>query len=117
MLNHCAERNNKLISEYTLATLCDLSNAFDVISHKIILQKLNNYGIRGITNKWFENYISQRTQYVELDNCKSSTKDTNKDQAINWYHLGGGGGQRFVMFFGYIYVSKARKYMMDVSGV
>ena len=75
LLNHCAERNNKIISEYTLATLCDLSKAFDVISHKILLQKLNNYGIRGIANKWFENYLSQRTQYVEFDNCKSSTKD------------------------------------------
>ena len=75
LLNHCAERNNKLISEYTLATLCDLSKAFDVISHKILLQKLNNYGIRGIANKWFENYLSQRTQYVEFDNCRSSMKD------------------------------------------
>ena len=35
-------------------------------------------------------------------------------QDTNWYHLG---GQRFVMFFGDIYVSKARKYMMDFSGV
>ena len=66
-----------LISKYynTLATLCDLSNAFDVISHTILLQKLINYGIRGIANKWFENYLSQRTQYVELGNCKSSTQD------------------------------------------
>ena len=24
LLNHCAERNNKLISEYTLATICDV---------------------------------------------------------------------------------------------
>ena len=39
-----------------------------------------------------------------------SAQDTN---LANWYHLG---GQRFVMFFGYIYVSKARKYMMDFSG-
>ena len=69
LLNHCAERNNKLISAYTLTTLCD------VISHTILLPTFNNYGIRGIANKWFENYLSQRTQYIEFDNCKSSTKD------------------------------------------
>ena len=75
LLNHCAETNNTSISEYTLATLCDLPKAFDVISHNILFQKLHDYGIRGIANKWFGNHLSNRTQYVELDNCKSSTKD------------------------------------------
>ena len=46
-----------------------------MISHTFFLQKFNNYGIRGIANKWFENYLSNRTQYVEIDNYKSSTKD------------------------------------------
>ena len=29
LLNHCAEHTNKNIPEFTLAVLCDLSNAFD----------------------------------------------------------------------------------------
>ena len=71
-LNHCAEANNKPHSEYTLAVLCDLSKAFDVIDHKILLHKLENYGIRGIPNKWLENYLTNRQQFVQFENHKSS---------------------------------------------
>ena len=50
----------------------DLSNAFDTLDHIILIDKLHYYGIRGILLMWFENYLSQRTQYVEVDNFKSS---------------------------------------------
>jgi hypothetical protein len=58
-----------------VATLCDLFKAFDVICHKILLQKLNNYGIIDIANTLFENYLSDRTQYVELGNSKFSLRE------------------------------------------
>ena len=74
LVNHCAETSNKTNSKCTLATLFNLSKAFDVISHKSLLQKLNNYGIRGIANKRFEHYLSDRTKYVELGNSKSSLR-------------------------------------------
>jgi hypothetical protein len=47
---------------------------FSVIGpkHKILLHKLNTYGIRGIINRWFENYLSNRTQFMELEGNKSS---------------------------------------------
>ena len=44
----------------------DLSKAYDVLDHKILLDKLNAYGIRGITNKWMESYLTNRKQFVEL---------------------------------------------------
>ncbi len=58
LLNHCAEANNKQPKEHTLAIYCDLSKVFDVINHKILLHKLIHYGLRGIVNKWFQNYLS-----------------------------------------------------------
>ena len=33
LLNPCAHTSNTINPEYTLATLCDISKAFDVISH------------------------------------------------------------------------------------
>ena len=37
----------------------------------ILLSKLDAYGIRGIPLKWFQSYLSNRKQYVELDGVKS----------------------------------------------
>ena len=50
----------------------DLSKAFDTLDDTILFDKLSYYGIRGISLMWFENYLSQRTKYVEIDNFKSS---------------------------------------------
>ena len=36
----------------------DLSKACDVLDHRLLLDKLNVYGIRGIANKWMESYLS-----------------------------------------------------------
>ena len=59
--------------KYTLALFLDLSKAFDTIDHNILLQKLNFYGIRGTAQKWIENYLSGRMQYVEYSGVKSQS--------------------------------------------
>ena len=70
LINHCAEADNKHNPEYTLAVFCDLSKAFDVIHHKIFLHKLKIYGIRGLANDWCTIYLSNKTQFVEIDLSK-----------------------------------------------
>jgi hypothetical protein len=46
-----------------------------VINHKILLHKLRSYGIRGIANKWFENYLFDRSQFVEFESNTSMKRN------------------------------------------
>ena len=69
-INSAVEKN-----ETTIGIFLDLSEAFDTIDHKILLYKLEHYGFRGVVLEWFKNYLSNRTQYVSYNNCKSSLRD------------------------------------------
>ncbi len=51
---------------YCLGVFLDLRNAFDVCSHEILLKKLKKMGIQGTTHKWFESYLSNRTQCIDI---------------------------------------------------
>ena len=48
----------------------DLKKAFDTVDHQILLLKLQAYGIRGLTLKWFISYWDKRTQICILNNFK-----------------------------------------------
>ena len=60
---------NKNIS---IAIFLDLSKAFDTLDHKILLYKLNYYGITNTELQWFSSYLTNRSQYVEFNNAKSN---------------------------------------------
>ena len=62
---------------YTVALYLDLSKAFDTISREMLIHKLSVYGFRGITNSFLSSYLSDRKQYVNIGNHKSSTESIN----------------------------------------
>ena len=47
----------------------DLKKAFDTVDHELLVEKLNVqvYYIRGVANKWLQNYLTHRNQYVVID--------------------------------------------------
>ena len=54
----------------------DFQKAFDTVNHKILLGKLNCYGIRGIAFDWFSSYLKSRNQTVIFNEQESEMKET-----------------------------------------
>lgn len=55
-----------------LGIFIDFTKAFDTVNHDILLQKLNHYGIRGIIQDWFRDYLTNRMQTVRFLNHTST---------------------------------------------
>ena len=63
--------NDKL---FTGIIMNDLKKAFDSVTHSILLQKLEHYGFCGYVFYLFSCYLSNRQQYVSVNNVNSSTQ-------------------------------------------
>lgn len=62
----------------------DLSKAFDSLDHKLLISKLKFYGLHEHSLKLIQNYLSERSQYVQLDsNTSNSTANSTANSTVN----------------------------------
>ena len=53
--------------DITGATFIDFRKAFDLVDHKILIQKLSTYKLRNSSLKWFISYLESRQQAITYD--------------------------------------------------
>ena len=80
--NMCTEfAVNSLINNITkclenketgICIFLDFAKAFDTVNHDILLKKLEYYGLRGLAQKWFKSYLSNRMQGTDIGGVQSS---------------------------------------------
>lgn len=62
----------------TVGSFLDLTKAFDCVDINLVISKLNNYGIRGRAGEFLTSYLTNRQQYVQLQNMNNNIVETYK---------------------------------------
>ena len=56
---------------YAIGIFIDFKKAFDTVDHRIMLSKLDCYGIRGLANLFFRSYLTNRRQFTVANGVQS----------------------------------------------
>ena len=62
------------ICQFTCGIFLDLQRRFNAVNHTILSKKLIHYGIRGVTNKWFQFFQEDRKQITSVKDSESAVK-------------------------------------------
>ena len=63
-------------NKYTLGVFIDLSKAFDIVNHSKLLKKLELYGVTDQNHSWIKNYLSNRKQFIQINNEENTEVET-----------------------------------------
>ena len=65
-------------NERCASVYLDLSKAFDTLDHTILLRKLDKYGVRGIANEWFNDYLGDRSLVAKVMNSPNTITKSDR---------------------------------------
>ena len=69
-------------NEVIFLALLDLSAAFVVVDHNILIHRLGSQGLEGDVLEWLRSYFTGRTQQVCMDGHRSSIKELDCEMAV-----------------------------------
>ena len=96
--------NNQMI----LSVFFDLKKAFDTVSHKLILLKLEKLGVRGIELEWFRDYLA---------NCRQITHFNGKSSSVKSLHVGVQQGSLLRVLLFKIIINNLPRYLKFSSSI
>jgi len=70
LITNILNQNNRTVSLFV-----DFKSAFDTVNHRLLIEKLFHYGVRGNSLKLIESYSSNRQVYVSINSTNSSKQD------------------------------------------